>query len=385
MSRSTKFAPTNWVLPVVLSLSAGASSQSAFKDTNWQGMGGPVTISVIAGFVLALVIIFLYYGYNRLREDHHLAAAIEKRFAEACARVDLTDVESKKMRALAALDPQVQPQVIFQAVAVFEKCLHAEVEAIIGRTSEVAVWQKEEELFSAIRKKCGFSHLPLEHPLVTTRNIVIGQRGSVFGSNFKIPIIQKAIVRQTGEFGFELHYDAAAEDVGRLTPGEEVKFVFSRQNDGLYGVPIRIRRAEGDGIIHAFHSANMRRNQLRQFVRIDVNLPMKLRLVKTADPASSQVPPGETYDVRMADISGGGLSFLSERSLRPGDIISASFCLPDSTFATVTCKVLRISLQEGKTKTHYRHHAQFTNLEPARRDGIVRFVFEKLRLLSQWS
>jgi c-di-GMP-binding flagellar brake protein YcgR len=150
-------------------------------------------------------------------------------------------------------------------------------------------------------------------------------------------------------------------------------------------VPLEVLRADGDGVIEVLHSVDMRRNQLRQFVRIEVNLPLKLRLIRTADPNSSPVPLGTVVEARMADISGGGMSFLCDRSLRPGDLIAATFSLPSCNFATVSCKVLRVSLQEGKTRTHYRHHAQFVNLETARRDAIVRFVFEKMRLLSQWS
>jgi hypothetical protein len=371
-----------WTLLIA---AAGVRAQIEFGDMNWEGMGGPVIIAVMSGFLGAVIIFLAYYYYKRMREGHDEAVVLENRFHEAAERSGLTGAQSKRMRELVRHDPGVQPHVIFQSIVVFEQCVNREISEIIKRTSNPEVWKSEDEQVAGLRKKCGYSHLPIEHPLVSTRNMIIGQRGQVFGSNFKIPIIQKAAVKQSSEFTFELHYDAAREDVPRLAPNEEIKFVFSRQNDGLYGIQLTVKRADGDGIIEVYHTVNMRRNQLRQYVRVDVNLPMKLRLIRTADPASSQIALGATIDTRMADISGGGVSFLGDQSLRPGDIVSVSFSLPNYSFTTVSSKILRVSLQEGKTRTLYRHHTQFLNMEAAKRDTIIRFVFEKLRLASQWS
>jgi c-di-GMP-binding flagellar brake protein YcgR len=58
--------------------------------------------------------------------------------------------------------------------------------------------------------------------------------------------------------------------------------------------------------------------------------------------------------------------------------------LPNSAFAGVTGKVLRVSLLEAKIGTLYKHHIQFTNFEQRNRDKITKYVFEKQRQANQW-
>lgn len=85
----------------------------------------------------------------------------------------------------------------------------------------------------------------------------------------------------------------------------------------------------------------------------------------------------------MSDISGGGLSFLHEQSLRLGDLVSLSFDLPGQVFAGITGKIVHLTLLEGKGAQVFKHHVQFVNIDQRKRESIIKYVFEKERQLSQ--
>ncbi len=370
------------ILPVVL-LSVSANAESLLSQIGWEGAPLQVILGILVLVGAAVIVLSLIYVRKRFAQREDTLEVAERLFDQACDRIGLTASEKSKVRQLLRHENTLQPQVILQSVSVFEKCVEAEVEQLLAQHAPGELQREEDALLSSIRRKVGFLHLPLEHPLVSTRNIALGQAGSVFGTNHRIPIIQRAVVVERNEFTFVLQYDADKEDVFQITPGSALKFAFARQNDGLYGVQVRVAKADA-GIIEVRHTVDVRRNQLRQFLRIEVNLPLKLRLLKTDDRDKSEIRRGEILEGKIADISGGGLSFLSERSLRAGDIVSVGFSLPSGTFTGLPCKILRIGLQEGKTKTFFRHHAQFVGLEPRKRDAIVKYVFDKQRQLNQW-
>ena len=92
---------------------------------------------------------------------------------------------------------------------------------------------------------------------------------------------------------------------------------------------------------------------------------------------------GQTFDVRISDISGGGGCIIIDKPLVPGDIVSLTFQLSSGHFSGIVCKILRVSLQEIHDKIIYRHSLQFVNMDQRDREKIVKYVFEKQRQLSQ--
>jgi c-di-GMP-binding flagellar brake protein YcgR len=78
------------------------------------------------------------------------------------------------------------------------------------------------------------------------------------------------------------------------------------------------------------------------------------------------------------------MGFICPSALKPGDLVSLTFQLGSMQVMGLAGKILRISLQEGKSQTLFRHHVEFTTIEPSRREQIVRFVFERQRQMNQW-
>lgn len=370
-------------LLIVLSASQ-TSAESILDKIGWKGATGPVILILAIIFLSGLVFLLMYYFRGYFLRKRAVKQHSEQLFNETVERLGFSPMELEKIRQILKHEHVAEPQVIFQSISLYEKCIDREVKELLARRISWDQRKEENEILFSIRRKAGFHHLALEHPLSSTRNMALGQMGSLYGRNLKKPLIQRATVVDSNEFSFSLQYNVDKEDMCYINPGDEIKYAFSRQNDSVYGVPLEVISADGSGTIEVYHTMNLRRNQLRQFVRIDISLPLKFRLINTADIQKSEIRRGESVEVKMSDISGGGLSFLCERSLRAGDLISLGFDLPNAKFIGISAKVLRISLQEGKSKTFYKHHVQFMNLEPRRRDMIVKYVFDKQRQINQW-
>jgi c-di-GMP-binding flagellar brake protein YcgR len=372
---------------ILCALPASAQSEgvaSIVKQLWWDGptWSGLVMLSLLMlSIVLAFVIVGLRRSYREKSTDKRTA---EQLFNEAAERCKLTTGELQTVRRLLLHDAQTPPQALFQSAALFERCVHAEIEEAMRSSLSSAAREDLDAEISAVRKKLGYSILPLEHPLVSTRNIALGQVGSIFGKSHRSALVQRAVVMGNNEFGLRLQYDPRHEEPVRFAPGNQLKLAFARQNDGFYGISLTVVEADSSGSVSFNHTLDLKRNQLRQFVRVEVSAPVKFRLLKTANPEKSEFKRGQAAEGKIGDISGGGVSFLHTGSLKPGDIISVSFNLPPYSFSGLSGKVLRVSLQEGKTQTLYRHHVEFVTLEQRLRDQIMKYVFERQRQNNQW-
>ena len=373
----------NSILLIIL-FAMSVNAQSILTKIGWHGARLSVIVSVIAIFIIIAFLLILYYMMQYLKQKRASRHHSEKLFKEACNRLGLSSAEIEKIRYLLHHENLIEPQVIFQSISMYERCVDKEIKELISRSVSEEQEKRENDILSSIRRKAGFHHLALEHPLVSTRNLSIGQSGSLYGKNLKKPLIQNARVVGSNEFTFSLQYNVDKEEICHMTEGDEIKFAFSRQSDSVYGVPLKVVSADGSGTIEVSHTINLRRNQLRQYVRVEISLPLKFRLMNSDNIEKSEIQRGELVEAKMSDISGGGMSFICERTLRVGDIISLAFDLPNAKFAGVASKVLRISLQEGKSKTFFKHHVQYKSLEPRRRDFVVKYVFDKQRQISQW-
>jgi c-di-GMP-binding flagellar brake protein YcgR len=366
---------------------SGLNSIFSGKEQNRVGWGkSAMQIALIfgAGMLVAGVILLIIYGVRSFRNRALEQAQSQNLFLESAVRLGLSIEEREKLFALLSYQNVLEPHTIFQSLPLFEQCVDAEVVRMLKGGKQFSADSPEAILLSEIRRKLGFSHLPVEHPLVSTRNISMGQVGSLFGKEGNRAIFNKVSVVDNNSLYFTLQYDVEKEEHYRIGPGTMVRFVFARQNDGLYGVQVKVAGIKEPGALDLLHTLELRRNQLRQYVRIETNLPLRFRLLSTKDPDKSEVQRGHLITTRMSDISGGGLSFLHEQSLRLGDLIAIAFDLPGQSFAGITGKIVHLTLREGKYAQLFKHHVQFVNIEQRKREGIIKYVFEKERQLSQW-
>jgi c-di-GMP-binding flagellar brake protein YcgR len=330
-------------------------------------------------------VLFLFVNFLRARRRKiEIFNESQNIFAENAQKLGLNLEEREKLISLLRHQNVLEPHTIFHSIYLFEQCIDSEVKEIIKEDKNISPDDPRVAILADLRKKLGFSHLPYEHPLISTRNITIGQTGSLFGKEVNRPIFNKVVVVDNNSLYFTVQYNLEKEEPYRITENSIVRFVFARQNDGLYGVETRVVGIREAGSLDLLHTLDLKRNQLRQYVRVETNLPLRFRLLSTKNPDKSEIQRGVLVNAKMMDISGGGLSFICEKSLRLGDLISLSFDLPSQSFVGIIGKVVHLTLKEGKTGTIIKHHIQFINLELRKRESIIKYVFEKERQLSQW-
>ncbi len=364
----------------------GLTAVFAGRAQNGAGWGKNATqfgIVFGAGMGVAALIFFLVYGIRSRRNKTEQEVRSKDLFLETSERLGLSMEERNKLSDLLSHQNVMEPHTIFQSLPLFEQAIDAEVNRMLGEGLQPGVDSPEEKLLSDLRKKLGFAHMPLEHPLVSTRNIAIGQMGSVFSREGNKPLIHKASIAANNSFFFTIQYDTEKEEHHRFGPNDVLRFVFARQNDGLYGAQVKVKGSEEAGSVDLLHTTDLRRNQLRQYLRVETNLALRFRLLSTKDPDKSEIQRGHLLTTKMSDISGGGLSFMHEQSLRLGDLVSLSFDLPGQVFAGITGKIVHLTLLEGKGAQVFKHHVQFVNIDQRKRESIIKYVFEKERQLSQ--
>jgi len=235
--------------------------------------------------------------------------------------------------------------------------------------------EEQDEMLLRLRKKMGYAVLSPEQPLVSTRNLSVGQRVSVF-----VPEQRKdsfgATVTHIGEFWFTVRL--LDDFMGLVSIGGMEKILaFLRQGDAAYSVTAKVKEFLQSGEISFFHSIKLSRNQHRQYMRLDINLAVKYRVFEGI--GADEKPSSELYSAHTADISGGGVCLITKEPLRVGDVIRLSMYIPGCPINDVESKVLRVIELSGRGNTQYRHLVQFVSIEPQDREKIVKYIFDKHR------
>ncbi len=368
-------------LCVVFLWAGPAFPQVDLTRIGWRRADPGVIITIVTVFTSGLLFLLVLHvkASAKIKKDS-LEASVQL-FDTMVYNANITDLEQQRLRSLLEYENVKALQIVFQSISLFERCIHSYIREFRKRSPSQEILQYEDELLGSIRKKLGYNYLPYEHPLVSTRNIGIGQLVSVVNSDNRSVLIQKAVLVKNQEFSFTVQYNTEKEDVVHIAAGSPVNIVFTRHSDGTYAVSARVLSC-GSGNFVLEHSMDLKRNQLRNHIRVEVNFSLKFRLIKTVNedlkPLCNKISQG-----RITDISGGGISFLFERALNPGDIVLLTIPLPEGSVSGVSAKILRVSLVEGKTSVRYKHHAQFVPIDTRDREKIVHFVFEKQRLINQ--
>ncbi len=364
-----------------LLLASSLQAQSLINQIGWKGADSGIIAGVIAILCGGIVFLsFLYVGYRRriARDEEDLS---RKLFSESCIRAELNSNEISYLEKLLSYQDGLKPHIIFESISIFEKSIDVYVRDFQSQNHSEEEILEEDTVLSSLRSKLGYSFLAFEHPLLSTRNISLGQNVSVFLKNRRAPLAQNCTVIKVAEFYFSIQGDEEQKHaLARIAPGTELVLAFTRQCDGVYSVTVPVKGWDS-GKLQLFHTVELMRNQMRQYVRMEVNLPMKFRVVESA--GTDAKVSSQQFTSRVVEMSGGGLSFFFEKPLQLGDVLLVTAQLPGGALTAIRAKVLRISLLENKSADKYKHHVQFISIDPKNREQIVHFIFEKQRQVNQ--
>ncbi|MDG5814354.1 PilZ domain-containing protein [Chitinispirillales bacterium ANBcel5] len=352
-------------------------SQDLISQIGWNRATPGVIMGIVSVVTSGFVMLLVLHIRTQKKAKKISVEASRDAFSQYIQKAGLVDREEK---ILVEMSGEENPNLLIQSSSFFERCIHNYVEKLISQNDSEKHLEVMNEQLGVIRKKLGHNFLPFEHPLVSTRNMSIGQRLSVHTHNGG-ELLNNALVVRNEELSFYLSYRVEQEDVVDVGTGSMLNLCFTRHNDGIYNICAQVRRST-PGCIEFFHSFDIKRNQLRQFMRLEVSFSVRFRLITTVSPEHSDLA-GIWLQGRVTDIGGGGLSIVYGKSFVPGDIFLLNIMLSNGTLSGVKAKLLRVSLIETNDCTKYKHHLQFISIDSAGRDKIVRFVFEKLRQINQ--
>jgi hypothetical protein len=352
-----------------------------WSRSNWTlGLLIPTAICILG---LIGIIVFISWRSNA-RESASKKKAAEQRFGSAIERLELSDDDQAVIRTLHAHVPHEPISSIIEKPEIFEKGVDAEL-ALDLPASSAAGADALAARIGTLRKKCGFLIYPPDWQLYSTRVIPLGLTCSIFGASNRDPLIASASVIDMSERSMRLRFNPQQARLSVLTGLASVRLAFSRANDGFYGAAVPVLGFPAADLIELGHTIQLKRSQLRKHVRISVITEVKCRMLTPAEAATSTLAPAQQIDVRMHDISGGGLSFIHGEKLHAGDILSLSFQLGATRIAGLRGTVLRISERNTKGAREFLHHIKFHPIEVNEQEKIIRFTFERMRLLSSWN
>jgi len=343
----------------------------------------PLSIFLFSALIVGIAVSVVVYELRRRRKEQHEKETIsETNFNLRSQAIGLDDHEKSFLRKMATLSGANELAHIHGSITLFEEAVDKEIRLLTG-SPDPSRKTELEDLILSLRKKMGFVYLDPELPLPSTRNISIGQPIMVFGREKSTAIISSARVVNNRELFFTIQYDPKTESAISLRRGDPIRIVFARQGDALYDVEVPVASFERPGWIDLYHTLVLRRQQLRRDVRVDASFPLKFRLLQARKPEEKDRLGSLLHSGRILDISGGGISFINDQEIKPESLLSLNFNLPQTTVTGVQAKLLRVSPIYTADDTKYRMHMQYIDLEPAQKEKIVKFVFEKLRLRSK--
>lgn len=337
---------------------------------------------VVAGVVVVFLSLLAWIVYLAIKQHKERRAKLrehaERNFTSQARQHGLNDAEiSELKRLIKPIVPQ-QPDAVFSSLAVFEDAVEIECKKIRQKWGLTAKAENATLTLHTLRNKIGYSNIAYEQPIASTRNMDIGQFVAISMPESGLPIVEQAVVSENTELTFTVYYPVGDEK-RNLDSSKTPKVDFTRNGDGLYTAHLSVVAVyPSDGKLIFEHTRDLARNQMRKYVRMVVDIPLKCRILRRTDrsklPATGQFLESST----IVDIGGGGVAFVATVELDPQDVISLVFAINKRKFA-VRGVVIAVSEQEGRRGTRYKHRVAFTDIEKGDVERIVKFIFQRQR------
>ena len=360
------------LLPLIFTGTVYSGAVDSFK----QSFVGDVSPWAIVGVgVLTIVIIGLLVLYEIKKVDSKYQKRAEvgwKKFETLVGSTGLSSGQKEYLRDIISKSNIKSADLVISSPIIFENLVDQTIEK--SKRGGEKKLNEAYEMLHEIRDKLGYSRIPLETPYVSTRQLKIGDRIVV-----KCEGVQKAassaITKVTEkEWSIEQNLN------DQPSPGAQAQIIMTRNGDGEYAINTHVVTSDPKMIVLG-HTQNINRKQQRDWVRVDVNLPLIVTLNQKDQEGNRY---REKIQGRIRNISGGGLSIRVPDKMVGHSHIDVSFDLNSTSLKDLTAEVIRRSDKPEDKNGNYQVFLKFQNLEEAIQEKIVRYVFEVNRKESQW-
>jgi hypothetical protein len=316
---------------------------------------------------VALIVLFeVFRAYRRRRMEVGFAW---QRFDDRLSALRLPEGDIAFLRGIAEESQTLAPDTILQSPTLFEAVL----ELYYKEKGLDSLPDADLERIRKLRAELHFWPLSKEIPFTSTRQFPVGAKVAT-----RVP--EKA---KDKHFGESLDVNEKTWSV-KLREHIEVPrkswaiVQLTRDGDAEYTVRAPVLSVRGIELFLG-HTKDIKRMQMRNWVRIDVRFSVKVFKLSEAESR------GSIEDMMVGtvlDLSGGGLSFSIPEKLGRGDHLSLEFDLPGhGVLRDVRVSVVRVVPPRRAGDVLCLHSVVFEEGEDFRpkQEQIIQYVFEQQR------
>jgi c-di-GMP-binding flagellar brake protein YcgR len=258
------------------------------------------------------------------------------------------------------------PNSIMKSPNVFEKSL----EKYYASKKIENIEDKKLANIRNLRRVLGFQPLSKEIAFISTRQFDRGEKCLV-----QIPENGPVTNKGMSMVLFTKEKNWSIDRLGgpKVPAGTWIRMNLTRPGDAEYTFRVQVLKDSGEELILS-HAEKLSRAQQRNWVRIDVSIPVEV-IYKVADDVV-----GDVFSGKIIDMSGGGFGMAIPAKLTVGAKLKLSFELPgQGPISDLLVKVVRVAGQYNNNPAETVHSVAFEGDVHLVQEQIIQYVFEKQR------
>jgi len=316
--------------------------------------------------IIALIVFYEIHRENSLRKK--LQDLAWKKFRD---HVEHLRLNANEIYLLSDIAKDMQdPYSLVKSPHVFETTLenYYKNEKIFSMSDEKLKSIRE------LRRSIGFLPLSREIAFTSTRQFGTGDKCLIQIPETE-PASHKGMCTILGVG--EKYWSIDRLDGPVIPEGNIASISFVRQGDAEYTFKTQVINDNGSELVLA-HSSKLNRVQQRNWVRVDVSLPVEVAQMERGH-------LGDVFTAKIIDMSGGGFGMALPTKLPTGAILKLNFELPGHGAITdVMVKVVRVAGSFRKDPTKFVHSVAFegspSDAELMKiQEQVTQYVFEVQR------
>jgi c-di-GMP-binding flagellar brake protein YcgR len=324
------------------------------------------TIYLLIAGTLLLIVFAVFYELNRSNKiKREIWALAMAKFDFHADKLNLRLGSATILKRIVLKTGLQEPSSILKFSHVFEDTLekYYEIEKIESISNETLMQ------ISALRKALGFSPLPRGIALSSTRQFCSGDECLVQIPETDPPT-HKGMCRVLDSD--ERRWFIVRPEGPPVEAGTWVRMSLTRQGDAEYAFRTQVL-GDSDEELTLSHTSKMDRTQQRNWLRVNVNIPVKATLME--ETRMGDVVPG-----KIIDISGGGLGMTLPVKLSDNSTLLLNFELPgQGKIVDLLVKVVRVTGPFSESSPKILHSVAFAGGADLPHDKIIQYVCEKQR------
>ena len=323
-------------------------------------------VLLLIAAVLLLILFVMFYETRRVNKiKHALLTVAMAKFDFQVEKLNLRLSSTAILKRIVQKSGLQDPSSIMKFSYVFEDSLdkYYESEKIESIPNEMLAQ------ISALRRELGFSPLPKGSAMTSTRQFCIGDKCTIQIPETDPPTHQGVCCIVDSD---ERQWSVTRPDGPPVEAGTPARVSLTRQGDAEYTFLAQVRADLNDALVLQ-HTSRLNRTQQRNWLRVDVNLPVSVTLME-----ESYV--GDILSGKIVDISGGGLRMTLPARLPDRSMLLLNFVLPGhGQISDLLVHVVRVADPLDGNRSKIVYSVAFADKIDLGHEKIMKYVFEKQR------